>query len=357
MRTEYLCRCSWASLLMLRKIACLSINPFDEVKKSKNCKMSPKLQKPRGRCTPYAFFLNVCRIQCSKKLTKEVDFKTLSSVCWEKWQTMSEFHKRRFVQMSKYDDVRYEKEMMEYKNKNRTATFYSKEEDKQLLEALNRSSSGDWKKVDMKDIKKLSFNLQRSTRSIRNRLRILQKGSLKRQRIQFNLEEDKMIIDSAIEGLKEGKSLQETSLPYVKLAELLHREDTSVFNRWIYIRMWLLQYYAKTLNLDVRPMLVNILADNFASVEAVDWNFVLTFPEFSGHTAASLKRKLHIVIRNICMKMKITPRELSLKQIRTHIKAGYNPQAKNVKSVERRQGQLISYFEQEVQLKNMKNFI
>ena len=51
---------------------------------------------------------------------------------------MSEFHKRRFVQMSKYDEVRYEKEMVEYKNKNRTATFYSKEEDKQLLEALNR---------------------------------------------------------------------------------------------------------------------------------------------------------------------------------------------------------------------------
>merc|ERR1712018_582104 len=105
----------------------------------------PILQKPRGRCTPYAFFLNVCRIQCSKKLSREVDFKTLSSICWEKWQAMSEFHKRRFVQMSQYDEVRYDKEMDEYRksfnqrrNQKRAKVLvpFSKEEDFQLLNVL-----------------------------------------------------------------------------------------------------------------------------------------------------------------------------------------------------------------------------
>ena len=62
--------------------------------------MSPKLQKPRGRCTPYAFFLNVCRDQCAKKLSREVDFKVLQKICSKKWSLMSDYHKVRFVQMS-----------------------------------------------------------------------------------------------------------------------------------------------------------------------------------------------------------------------------------------------------------------
>ena len=73
-----------------------------------------KIVKPRGRCTPYAFFLNVCRDQCAKKLSREVDFKVLQKICSKEWSLMSDYHKVRFVQMSKYDELRYEKEIAEY---------------------------------------------------------------------------------------------------------------------------------------------------------------------------------------------------------------------------------------------------
>ena len=72
------------------------------------------MEKPRGKCTPYAFFLNVCRDQCKKKLSKDVDFNTLSTVCTDKWNTMSDYHKKRFVQMSQSDAIRYDKEMAKY---------------------------------------------------------------------------------------------------------------------------------------------------------------------------------------------------------------------------------------------------
>ena len=85
-------------------------------------------QKPRGICTPYAFFLNICREKCSKKLSKEVDFNMLSAICWEKWNVMTEFQKRRFIQMSKYDELRYEKEMIDDRVQNcqqeNLCTFY-----------------------------------------------------------------------------------------------------------------------------------------------------------------------------------------------------------------------------------------
>ena len=52
-----------------------------------------------------------------QKLSKEVDFKTLSKICTEKWNNMTGFQKIRFEQMSKYDESRYEAEMTVYKNK------------------------------------------------------------------------------------------------------------------------------------------------------------------------------------------------------------------------------------------------
>ena len=78
--------------------------------------MPEPLEEPRGRCTPYAFFLNICREQCDKKRgDKLVDFETLQSLCWERWGRMTEEQKKRFVQMSECDQVRLDKEMREYK--------------------------------------------------------------------------------------------------------------------------------------------------------------------------------------------------------------------------------------------------
>ena len=85
--------------------------------------MPKPLGKPRGRCTPFAFFLNICRKKCDKKRgdnDKEVDFKTLSSLAWERWGRMTEAQKKRIVQMSECDQDRLDKEMKEYTEAKKT---------------------------------------------------------------------------------------------------------------------------------------------------------------------------------------------------------------------------------------------
>ena len=171
-------------------------------------------KKPRGKCTPYAFFLNVCREQCIKKLSKKVDFEMLSKICWEKWNVMTEFQKIRFHQMSKYDELRYEKEMIEYKNRaKKLPEPFTQEEDLQLIEALNDAPEGDWKNIDKERREKLCTDIKRDWYSIRNRMKKLKRGSSKRENRRFSLEEDKIIVDSAVEVLASGKSLEETSIP------------------------------------------------------------------------------------------------------------------------------------------------
>ena len=211
-------------------------------------------QKPRGICTPYAFFLNICREKCSKKLSKEVDFNMLSAICWEKWNVMTEFQKRRFIQMSKYDELRYEKEMIEYKIANRKICVpFTETEDLQLIKVLIPLPVGEW------------------------------------------------------------------------------RNQT-------------------------RPMLANVLADNFETLGAVDWTFVLTYPEFSGHTVKSLKRMFHVLRKNMCHKQKVGASEVSLKQVATFAAKSFHPR-KLPKNIEKRQRELIDYFERKVNAKNIENFV
>ena len=87
------------------------------------------MEKPRGRCTPYAFFLNICRDQCEKKGgDKVVDFNALSSICWERWGRMSELEKKRFVQMSDSDQKRLDREMELYNEEKKKQSAEKKTE-------------------------------------------------------------------------------------------------------------------------------------------------------------------------------------------------------------------------------------
>ena len=81
--------------------------------------MAEPLEKPRRRCTPYEFFLNVCGEHCQKKGV-EKDFSLLSSLCWEKWGQMSEMDKKRFVRMSESDQTRLDKEMVIFNEAKKT---------------------------------------------------------------------------------------------------------------------------------------------------------------------------------------------------------------------------------------------
>ena len=89
--------------------------------------MAEPLEKPRRRCTPYEFFLNVCGEHCQKKGV-EKDFSLLSSLCWEKWGQMSEMDKKRFVRMSESDQTRLDKEMVIFNEAKKTQSDEKKME-------------------------------------------------------------------------------------------------------------------------------------------------------------------------------------------------------------------------------------
>ena len=171
------------------------------------------------------------------------------------------------------------------------------------------------------------------------------------------MEEDKIIIDNAVKDLLKTKSLQKTRVQnYAELATALTREGQSIRNRWnVNIRTWLLQYYAKTLNLEIRPMLANMVANNYESERSIDWDYVLTFPEFNGHTGDSLRHLFHTILINASERLKVPPHDLSLKQV-AKFSDVYKPR-KLPQRVQMRQEQLIEYFENLVKLNNIDNFV
>jgi len=72
--------------------------------------------KPRGRMSAYAFFVQTCREEHKKKHPSEnVVFAEFSKKCAERWKTMSDKEKKRFHDMSEKDKKRYDGEMSTFK--------------------------------------------------------------------------------------------------------------------------------------------------------------------------------------------------------------------------------------------------
>ena len=76
-----------------------------------------ELVKPRGKMTPFAFYVFICMEQAKKKHPdKNLVFQMVEDVCLARWEKMSDFHKKRFVTMSELDEARFNKEMEKYKS-------------------------------------------------------------------------------------------------------------------------------------------------------------------------------------------------------------------------------------------------
>jgi hypothetical protein len=77
--------------------------------------MPKDANKPRGKTTAYAFFVQQCREELKKKSPNEtVVFSEFSRKCAEKWKAMKTNDKKRFEDMASKDKVRYDKEMANY---------------------------------------------------------------------------------------------------------------------------------------------------------------------------------------------------------------------------------------------------
>ncbi|XP_066535475.1 high mobility group protein B2a [Hoplias malabaricus] len=71
--------------------------------------------KPRGKTSAYAYFVQTCREEHKKKHPgTSVNFAEFSKKCAERWKTMSPKEKTKFDEMAKTDKVRYDREMKTY---------------------------------------------------------------------------------------------------------------------------------------------------------------------------------------------------------------------------------------------------
>jgi len=204
--------------------------------------------------------------------------------------------------------------------------------------------------------KELALKLGRSESSVKMRLIKLQRTGMSRKiRKQFTLEEDCMILDATLENLKTS-SLHESNISdCAQLSIRLNRNRESVFHRWDkQLKTWLLGYFTGTLNLDIKMMLANSIAERFDTIESIEWDSLSTLKEFSSHTAASLQMIFRtLLVTSASRHLEVDPTELTLKQITDDTKDTCKS-SKVRESVKKRQLEIIEYFENIVNKNNIK---
>ena len=246
---------------------------------------------------------------------------------------------------NKSKGVKEKKNRKYYKQKQ-----FSPEEDEVLRNAIQ---IGDINFVE------IAKEMARDQSSIRKRVRKLNSSGSSRHKKLFQFQEDCVLIDAAIQDLLKCNSLEITKIPDVDLVSAsLNREANSTVFRWEHqLRHWLLRYYNKTLNLEIRPMLANVLAENFSSIEEIDWNLVSKYPEFSGFTVPLLRVEFYAkILPSASRRLKIDKFNLTLKQISEDAEATYKHARVNSK-VEQRKRDIIEYFEKTVKDFDIKDFV
>ena len=236
-------------------------------------------------------------------------------------------------------------------NYQREINFFTVEEDEKIIKAINDSKG---RKLM---ISKLCQEINRPYHSTRDRVRKLRNESSKRNARRFTIIEDKIILDEVLQYIDQ-ENLREIPLPNPqKLSHLLKRRETSLKSRWqYYLKPMLLQFYSKTLNLDIRQMLVNYIAQKYKSLDLVDWEEVIKVPEFSGHTDSSVKYQ-YFLLYHILRQRKVIGKESTLVDVAkaaneyfTDTKRRYSQAIMEHKTA------VITYFENYVKLNKIDNF-
>ena len=177
----------------------------------------------------------------------------------------------------------------------------------------------------------------------------------------MSLEEDFIIIDSVVEKLKaQDDKLGELTVESKNLEQVVGRHPNTVYHRWErYLKVWLLGYYRKTLNMEIRMMLANCLADNFKDIDSIDWDFVSKFSEFQGHTIISLKRVFFLMFLQCASHLNTDKTQVSLKLLAEYanVTFGAGKARKLLAKVKIRQMKVIEYFESQVKKFGIKDFL
>ena len=170
-------------------------------------------------------------------------------------------------------------------------------------------------------------------------------------------------MDKVLESLP-GQTLEDLNICLSEAAISLGRLENGVRYRWDYkLKLWLLQHYSGTLNLDIRRMLANYLAVNFDSINSINWLAVSKKAEFVVFTHQGLRRLFStFLVRSTQRQMNLEKSEITLKDIAenanvTFSEANCTKVNRKVDNMIKRQKVVIGYFERYVKKHNILNFI
>ena len=193
------------------------------------------------------------------------------------------------------------------------------------------------------------------------RVEKLKTGNSRRSVRAYTLTEDLIIMEAVLSELP-GKTLERLDLPTFKewkiVGDQIGRQERHVKYRWeYYLKTWLLQHFSGTLNLDIRRMLANYLADNFELVDGVDWPVVAHSPEFAGYTVTSLKYVFFtFLFKHTKEELGASGEDVTLKDIadvtNNRYKDNFGRKIRDKTSI--RQKEIINFFEDHVQKRGLE---
>jgi len=144
----------------------------------------------------------------------------------------------------------------------------------------------------------------------------------KRRKGPFSLEEDKLLLSSLFSN---GRAKPVLDLPesrqlvdvFQTLEEQLGRRKKLIIDHWERIvKPILLQYHAGTLNLDISKPFFNYLVENkFNYIQDIDWDKVLSQPQFAGHTKSSLTLAFINLKKEVSVKLGCKLSEVTVPQM------------------------------------------
>jgi len=233
--------------------------------------------------------------------------------------------------------------------------FFTPREDEIILNRMEEMG-------DDLNMKELAEELGRERGSVvKQRVEKLKSVGSRIEKKMFSLAEDEAIMERVLPGLHKNK-LHELVLHrdgfLEDFAAALGRSNKvhSLVHRWShFLQPCIMQHYAGNINLDIRMMLMNHLAETYSSRGCIDWNAVAEISEFAGHTALSLQYTFTQVLRYV---KKSVNTENSWEQLLDRCREHISKAKKcNSKKVELRRFQVIEYFEKFVKNQEIVDFL
>ena len=252
------------------------------------------------------------------------------------------------------------KKPMEVRKKIRVR--FTAEEDGSIKEAMIKVEATEKVKEADQVIKDLSRKVGRPTCSVFGRWMyfVRNQGQVINHRKPFSMKEDGIILDNVMDKLE----TQKLAKVYVAYSDEFvekyfgDRNLCSVVHRWSHVlQPLLLQHYAGTLGQGIEQELANHIKENYQNFGDIDWEEVVSKPEYAGHTVRSLRNVFDNLKTHASEKLCILRSELTPGDVDAYTRKAEIGKHRSQEKVKQRQAAVIKYFLHQVKYKNLKDFL